>query len=257
MKSLYVEGRPNAHVYLYSGPSLQVLTPGRAPGMYPIYRIGRLFLKGGVEIETQALVTCLKYGISITFIDGRGDAEGVCVGLRQRSGMLHSLLEELLEFENWEEHFDVWRSASIRTAILEAERELKTVVQDMRPRQAEDFLNNLLVLRHPGYDIRWMLHALRGLCYGITADRISKSNIDPRILLRKRAGFRLLGDLAELLDWKLFQLIDNHLSQVKKRNDLSMAEMAQWFEAKREVYENFIDIALTDLENWLHDRLEL
>ena len=257
MKSLYIEGRPSAHVYLDSGPSLQVLTPGRAPGMYPIYRLGRLYLKGGVEIETHALVTCLKYGISITFIDGRGDAEGVCVGVRQRSAMIHSLLEELLEFDNWEDHFDVWRNATVRLAILEAERELKTTIKDLRPHQAEDFLQNLLSVRHPSCHPAEILHHLKSLCYGIVAERIAKSNIDPMLLLRKRSNFRLLVDLTNLLAWKTFSLIDNHLPVGRKKSNVSMEDMARWFEERRESYENFIDITLIDLENWLHEKMSL
>lgn len=257
MKSLYIEGKPSAHVCLESGPSLQVLMPGRAPGMYPIYRIGRLYLKGGVEIKTQALVTCLKYGVSITFIDGRGDAEGVCVGVRQRGAMIHSLLEELLEFDNWEEYFDVWRSAAIRTAILEAERELKTTIKDLRPQQAEHYLLNFLALKYPAYHVAEARHHLKGLCYGVVADRLSKSNIDPRVLLKKRSNFRLLSDITDLLSWNTFALIDNHLSPLRKNVAISLEDFARWFEKKRESYETFVDIALMDLESWLHKRMSL
>ena len=257
MKSLYIDAKPDAHVSLDTGPSLHVITPGRAHGMYPIYRIGRLFLRGNVEIETSALITCLKYGISVTFIDGHGDPEGVCVGVRQRSGTIQSLLIELLEFDNWKEYFDIWMSSAMRQSILEAEKDLRVTINDMRPHQAEDFLLNTLTIRYPGTNHRDLLHTLRGLCYGISADRIAKSNIDPSALLKRRENFELISDLAELLSWKLFGLIDEHLSQRKKKSKVPLEEIARWFEESREDYEHFVDVSIKTLESWLHNRMSL
>ena len=257
MKSLYIEGKPHAHVSLETGPSLQVVTPGRAHGIYPIYRIGRLFLKGEVEIETPALVTCLKHGISLTFIDGHGDPEGVCVGVRQRCANLQSLLDEFLEFDNWRDYFEIWKSAAVRQSILEVEGEMKVVIQDLRPRQAEDYLFNTLAKRYPGYDHRWAIHSLKGLCYGVVADRISKANINPAALLRRRENFELIGDFAGILSWKLFALVEENVFSLKKKTNLSMENIARWFEDKRESYESFVDVSLMNLENWLHNRMSL
>ncbi len=199
MRSLYLDGARRALV-LRDGPSLRVVSEGRADGMYPFRLLARVIVSGPVEWDAEALLSCLDQGIPVTFLTAEGDPRAYCLAAQPRRQPLNDRLEELLERADWRTLYENWRRAAERREILGVLKRLKLRVTDLRPDRVAPLL---LEAAAPGLSeaARAVLRYWNGLLAARVASKLADAGAEAPLLIDRRPGWNLPADCTRIAAW--------------------------------------------------------
>jgi hypothetical protein len=107
---LYLLGKNPTRVET-DGPALLVRTQHKSPLRYPFARIARVIAAERVEWQARALAACQHEGTPIVFLDGAGNPAGYLLPAQGKPSRLDSVLEEILERPDWQQHYRNWLRA--------------------------------------------------------------------------------------------------------------------------------------------------
>lgn len=251
-KPLYLPASAQLQVAV-DGPALRVKASHRAAQWLPLDRISRVLSAIDVQWETPALIACLRAGVPVIFIDGYGNAQGFCYGPRHRENSLTSLLVELIERPDWDDHYQAWLEAVqhqlVRRQLLRCGLR---ATRYREPRAARSALCNVHY-RRLGVSVVRLLRHIQGAVHGMVVQHLHAAIPDQRFLGYPRPGFSLINDFASLMQWPAHRL----LSQVEL-DDLVEPEglprlAAHLAEHNREQLMATLDELVTRFEYWLRD----
>lgn len=200
MRSLYLDGGRRATV-LRDGPSLRVVSEGRADGMYPFRLLARVIVCGPVEWDSEALLACMDQGIPVTFLTAEGDPRAYCLAAQPRRQPLNDRLEEFLERPDWRNLYENWRRAAERREILSVLKRMKVRAPDLRPERVAPLL---LEAAAPGLiePARAVLRYWHGLLAARVASKLADAGAEAHLLIERRPGWNLPADCTRVAAWE-------------------------------------------------------
>ncbi|MCS6953259.1 MAG: CRISPR-associated endonuclease Cas1 [Bryobacterales bacterium] len=236
MKPLYLDADERVRLQL-DGPSLVVISPSSAARRFPFSRLSRVVICGPVEVETQALVECLRHGIAVTFLASDGAPAGTALPAQLRPSRFEQRLEEFLERPNWREAYDNWRRAAERREILAALRRLGLRARDLRPNTVDLLLGEELEARCGRSRREEAVAWLRGLVASLVHERLVAVGVAPELVAGRRPDFHLAADLTALMLWMVkAELVAALAAQALIPADRERPwrrQLTAWFEERR------------------------
>lgn len=222
VKPLYLDAEASVTVDL-DGPALRVAGGGCTDGRYPLKRLSRIVVRGDVEWRARALAACLATGISISFVDDRGEITGLCLSARPRRPYLGQWLNERASTRNWAEHYADWRRRMEREAALRFLGATELGVPSLDPACVRE----RFVTRMRGLGPLAFLEAAAASLAAEVCQDFGRASF---------ADCNLVTDLAMILRWEVDALAYK-LGRRRRHGFLSVAAAASAFEAEREKLE--------------------
>lgn len=255
MKSLYLDGGRRSTV-VRDGPSLRVISEGRADGMYPLRRLARVVVIGSVEWEPSALSACLEEGISVTFLSHKGEPRAYCLPAHPRRQRLADRLEDFLSRPAWRAQYENWRRAAERRAILRLLRTLQKPLDDLRPERVAQSLLDTLAPEPEFRPARAALPYWRGLLASRVTCRLSEAGLDGLLLVGRRPKWNLPADFTRIASWRHYAWLSELVGQPEFRNlEPEHADfrrrLTEFFEARSEETDRAIRRLLDEFRYWL------
>lgn len=246
MKALYLHGDANAKTLVsLDGPALKVTQEQSVITRYPLRRVARVIVSGRLQIRTEALIACLQRQIPVLFIDDQGGSIGICQGSTPNPADVSRTLEAFLERQDWKAHYQNWYSSQQQRQIVAALRRVPHVTpRDFRARSVMDAFASY-ALTFASLKEWASLHRLHlSLTQSLVAQVAQSLNLDPAILIWRRAGLNLIADHARILQWRLRANQIDYLRQRQENADshaINKESIAvfenqsdeMWFEARR------------------------
>jgi len=254
MRSLYLDGQRRSTV-LRDGPSLRVVSEGRADGMYPFRRLARVIVMGSVEWEPGALLACLEEGIPVVFLGQKGEPRAYCLPAHPRRQRLSDRLEDFLGRPNWRALYENWRRAAERRAILRLLRQLKMRLDDLR---AERVSNAVLQAVAPSQIAvaQAALQYWQGLLASRATCRLNEAGLDGLLLVGRRPKWNLPADFARLVGWRHYLWLRDFAPRweqeaVAPEKPEFRRAMVEFFEARTAETDQAIQRLLDEFKYWL------
>ncbi|GIX24255.1 hypothetical protein [Caldimonas sp.] len=206
-KPLFLEPGVAWLVTLDDGVALRVEAPGRARSLYPLPRLSRV--QSGVQARwsTEALLACLRAGVTVVFVDARGSVHGWCFGPRRREMTLSQRLREALREPQWPQFWQAWQQ---QVGVREVQRLLRRMslhaVTAADPKHLHiKAMNHMTALwgTGPGPWVRALQRAQRALSAQVCSDILG----DPQLLCYAYPGLNLPEALADLMQLRLDGLL--------------------------------------------------
>lgn len=116
MRPLYLHADRPLSVSL-DGPALRVSRSGCACQRFPLRRISRVMVSGGVSWSTDALLACADEGISVCFLKADGTPRARWIGRATVRSELAQRWQDFLDRPDWPELYTQWRIAMSRRAV--------------------------------------------------------------------------------------------------------------------------------------------
>ena len=116
MKPLYLHADGPMTVSL-DGPALRVSRSGCADRRFPLRRISRVMVSGGVSWSTGALLACADEGIGVCFLKADGTPRARWIGRATKRSELAQRWQDFLDRPDWPDLYTRWRVASSRRAV--------------------------------------------------------------------------------------------------------------------------------------------
>lgn len=253
MRPLYLGSSATALEVTLDGPALRVCGTDRADGLYPLRRVSRVVVKGRTQWQTEALLACVRQGISVVFVDRHGDTDAVCFGARQRERSLNNYLRELLEIANYREYYDTWLLAMERRAILAALQALHIQPSDLRRQSAKSMaMQRLRALSPEHLPVKPHMCFLSGLLLSHATEIIGSHGLPTDLVHCPKAGFNLIFDLVTVLEWDLYPM----LAALMQQSDIfTEYQLILAFEAQSDQRTSRIHTLLNGLEQRLREIL--
>ena len=254
MRSLYLDGERRSTV-LRDGPSLRVVSEGRADGMYPFRRLARVIVIGSVEWEPGALLACLEEGIPVTFLGQKGEPRAYCLPAHPRRQRLGDRLEDFLGRPNWRPLYENWRRAAERRAILRLLRKLGMRLEDLR---AERVGGAVLQAVAPSQIAlaQAALQYWQGLLASRATGRLNEAGVDGLLLVGRRPKWNLPADFARIAGWRHYLWLRELVAQweqepAEPEKPGFRRAMVEFFEARSEETDRAIQRLLDEFTYWL------
>jgi len=243
MKTLYLDGK--AYVQL-EGPALKVKSESVATKRFPLSRISRVVARSDFVIwSTDAILACMRSGISITFLNRSGDPEGFCYGNRHIENSFGNNLREFLEFDNWREYYEIWIDAEERRFILDTLVRMAIAMPDnLRASAVRSTIRNEMVRYLDKEVIREAYQVYEGLLQTWVPSGLLSRGVPADLLSWKRRGFNLSEDVARILQWSLHPMIRLFLRtlRIEGREPKRIDFIKAFEEAAPELVERLIKI---------------
>lgn len=250
LKPLYLEYGREWRVRI-DGPALRVDAEHRASAWYPLNRVSRVVSAIDTQWATDALLTCLRAGVPVQFMDGFGELQAYCYGARRRETTLAGLLNEAIEHPEWSDRFDLWRralsaqmiAAALRCAGLAPAHELACSARS-------DLCNaHHLRLRRP---VGCLLRHLAGATHAFVSQRLHEEISEPRLLGHPQPGLCFAATFADLMQWPAHALM-RYATPALLEEYAPPRQAAILFEQGREMMAVELDTLLGRFELWLRD----
>lgn len=212
MTVLYIDGLLAPVTVALDGPSLMLVREGRAPDRAPFRRLSRVVLRGPVRLEGEVIPALLRAGITVSWIDGRGDRLGSLLPVRLPRTDTAALVEAAMRAGVAAEIRDSWRGAEERRLVLDLMIDLRLRSRDLRRATVERMVLAMLDRVRAPIDGEEVLRRLRALL----AAHLTL------VLQREGLGFRFQGGdpegwdlLADLTDVNILALVPTGLELVR------------------------------------------
>jgi hypothetical protein len=220
------ERLPRRALYLASRTPLRVsaqddsLVVERRPAgrqRFPAARVDRIVCNPAAEWSGAALALCLRWGITITWLDAAGHALGDCVPRLVDTLPLHAALERLVELADWPERYGNWLRRR-RMSVL-----VRWAIQRKQAGEAVDAAEWGERTREWVYGARleadWAV-ALHGWCRSLVVARLAGAGLRTRY-----AGFgghclELAEDMSALL-WAELALESGAVARAAGRSEVT------------------------------------
>jgi len=238
------------------GPSLRVVSEGRAAGMYPFRRVARVIVTGAVEWESGALLGCLEEGIPVTFLSRQGEPRAYCLPAQPRRQRLSERLEDFLSRPHWRALYENWRRAAERRAILRLLRGLKIRLGDLRPEPVARAVAEAVAGPSAASWAQATMQFWNGLLAARVTARLSEAGVDGPLLVGRRPKWNLPADFTRLAGWRHYQWLRLLVEEPEARR-LSPQEvecrrrLIEFFEARSEETERNLQRLLDEFTYWL------
>jgi hypothetical protein len=107
---LYLRGSAPTQVDA-DGPALLMRVQYQSAQRYPLARLSRIIAAQRVEWRSAALNACQHAHLPIVFLDNKGEPAGYLYPMQGKPSRLNQLIEEVLERDDWAEHYLNWLRA--------------------------------------------------------------------------------------------------------------------------------------------------
>jgi hypothetical protein len=202
MRPLYIEGNSGTWIEL-DAPALKVTVPEQADRLFPLRRISRVIVSGGVQWRTDALLACANQGITVSFL---GDGGAVVARWLGKSGERQSFMQRLADLisrADGKNVYESWYQAMERRVVQSAANSLLKQSQAIvTPRELQAFLTeqqkNLSV-----QPFKPVYNTVRGLMSAQVIQLFHESGLDAESELLQENWLDLPSDFAHLLFWDL------------------------------------------------------
>lgn len=199
MPTLYIEGGTEALVRL-DGPSLIVVKDGTAQRRYPFQRISDVVLLGQVLIGYEALVECVRRGIPVTALNGRGAPMGYFLPWQTRNVRAQELVESFLAEPQWKSRYSDWLNSARQKEILAVAARLGNGLTDLRPDAARHAFEDAERRRSRSARQAW-----KGFLSHVVREAFTRKRLNAPLLGGRRPGLDLIRDFTDVLSWRHFR----------------------------------------------------
>lgn len=173
---------------------------------YPVARVARVVCSTTVDWSGAALALCLKCGIGITWLDGKGESLGTCYPQQRGQPSLATALELMLEAPDGPTRYRNW---------------LRSRRMDVLVRWGKESLERIDPFQWESTKREWVYHqrveihlpvALRGLCMAFVGAQLASHGLPPLLWDADAQCIEPDQDLCTLL-WAEMNLKTGSLAQ--------------------------------------------
>jgi hypothetical protein len=163
---------------------------------FPAARIDRIVCNACAEWSGAALALCLRWGITVTWLDAEGRALGDCVPRFAESLPLHAALERLVELGDWPERYGNWlrrrrMGVLVRWAVARKQTGDPVLAGEWAARKREWVYNARIESALPAATAAW--------CRALVVARLAGAGLRPRYPGFRGQALELAEDMANLL----------------------------------------------------------
>lgn len=237
---LYLEGGQGCQVS-WEEPALKCVLPHKAEQYFPLTRVSRVIVMGYCEFETKALLACADYGVTLVFLDERGEVRARLLGKGgERQSFIQRLLD-LLASSDGHERYAAWLAAMEKMAVRSTARRLKVAdwqvvtVPALRLAVAEDGL--------------FQRGLWRGMLYSQVLAVLMSMGLDAKSELLQSVRLDLTNDLTRLISWDFVAPLAELQQQGGCPNN-NKAWLA-FYQARSERVDALLKATLNRLHIWL------
>lgn len=202
MRPLYIDGHSETWVDL-EDPALKVSVPDQADQLFPLQRISRVIVSGGVQWHINALLACANQGITVTFLDDNGAVVARWLGKGVERQLFMQRLSDLISRADGKELYDSWYQAMERMVVQSAAKKLlKQSHTVVTADELQAFLNeqqkNL-----PVQPVKAVYDSVGGLLFAQVVQLFHENGLNAESELLHEQWLDLPRDFAQLLLWDL------------------------------------------------------
>ena len=202
MRPLYIDGHRETWVDL-EDPALKISVPDQADQLFPLQRISRVIVSGGVQWHTDALLACANQGITVTFLDENGDVIARWLGKSLERQRFLQRLSDLISRADGQELYDSWYQGMERMVVQSAAKSLlKQSHRVVTADELQAFLNeqqqNLTI-----QPVKAVYDSIGGLVFAQVVQLFHENGLNAESELLHEQWLDLPRDFAKLLLWDL------------------------------------------------------
>ncbi|MCX9157923.1 CRISPR-associated endonuclease Cas1 [Niveibacterium sp. 24ML] len=249
---LYLDAANTWSIKLDQGIALHVSAPNRARTLFPLRRLSRVISPSTATWTTEALLACLRAGVTVVFHDKHGEPVAWCFGPRKRETTLGELLRSALAHTDGLTELMAWRHITEHNTLLATLIKAKIAQRTHTPESARAALCSLHQQRL-GKPVGPLLRSLERSASGLLAQHLYNHVGDPYLIGFAREGFHLTEFLGSILRWHLHSaLLNTPLATL--RDSTPGRAAAYCLERESTPLYHAIGNALGDLERHLRER---
>ena len=219
-RALYLGARDKKHVSC-TDEALVVCNENRQTLRYPLARVSRVVCSTVTDWSGSALALCLKNGIGITWLDGRGNALGSCYPLQRRHPSLASAVEQLTESPEGLARYHNWLRARRMEVLV---RWGKTHAEHITPALWETTKREWVYGQHFTVHLPTALH---GHCQAWVGAQLSDQGLHPQLWGPDVQPIDLDHDLCKLL-WAEMNLCAGSLGDSANADEPATTLFERW-----------------------------
>lgn len=192
-RALYLGSREHKRVSCTA--EALVVTNAQAQVMrYPVARVARVVSSTDVvDWSGPALALCMRAGISITWLDAKGQAMGSIYPQQRTNTTLGTALELWTESPEGPAHYQNWlRSRRMDVLVRWGEAQTSTITPQLWENTKREWV---YAKTHPQH----LPLGLRSLCFAYVAAQLGTFGLTPQLWGPRLEGIDLDADLCELL----------------------------------------------------------
>lgn len=202
MRPLYIEGHRETWVDL-EAPALKISVPNQADQLFPLQRISRVIVSGGVQWHTDALIACANQGITVTFLNEQGVVIARWLGKSLERQQFLQRLSDLISRADGQELYASWYQAMERMVVQSAAKSLLkqshlVVTADELQAFLDEQQKNLTV-----QPVKAVYRSLDGLLLAQVVQQFHEYGLNCESELFHEQWLDLPRDFAKLLRWDL------------------------------------------------------
>ena len=201
-RPLYLAPVPDTYVSL-DGPALCLSREEQAPRFFPLQRLSRVVTATTIGWSSEALLACAGRGISVVFMDERGDITARLVGRPGACDDLYQRLSEFLLLPQAEGMYGFWFRTYRRRAAHWAGLKTGIPVAERNPVHGRDQIERLAKRVAGGPAAVQTRQWLRALAFGWMQAHLQDLGLGAGQPLGQIGQPTLVRDLTELLVWYL------------------------------------------------------
>lgn len=190
-KSLYLMGKTHLHIET-DGTRLCIHADGEPIRPIPYPRISRIISSTNTHWHGQAIVTCLKHGIPIIWLDRGNHPIGDTHPIHQNTSELHHSLENYLDLHDWQDRYANWqkhrRMENLKHAILQGELHDWRDIGELK--RSYVYQNQPLPKQAP---------AIHASCLSIVQQKLDRQATRSRYWGYNGKALEIANDLAQLI----------------------------------------------------------
>lgn len=201
-RPLYIVPMGDTRVVL-DGPALCVAREERAPQLFPLRRLSRVYSSDRADWTSEALLACAAAGVPVVFIDEAGEVVARILG---RPGQRDELCNRLTEFLLLPQAIGMyrhWREDLRRRAAWWAGVKLSTPVGLRSPDLCRGWINREAARLVGEAGAERSRQWLRSLAFNWMQGHLQDLGLGRSSELAQTGGPELAKDLADLLMWYL------------------------------------------------------
>jgi len=219
-RALYLGARDKKHVSC-TAEALVVRNEQRQTRRYPLARVSRVVSSTVTDWSGSALALCLKSGIGITWLDGRGNALGTCYPAQRHYPPFVTAIELLTETAEGLVRYRHWLRARRMDVLV---RWGRVQVDPIDPGAWDDAKRQWVYGEHVASHLP---AALRGHCLAWVGAQLAVQGLHPELWGPDAQPIHLDQDLCELL-WAEMNLGMGSLADAAQAAEASASVFERW-----------------------------
>lgn len=200
--------------------SLVVTNDRKQTYRYPLLRVARVVSSTAVDWSGEAMALCLRRGVGIAWIDGRGQPLGISYPQARENTSFATALELMVELPEGELRYRHWQRARRMEVLVRWGR----IQHTLSPKQWEAAKCEWV------YAGKYMTHLpvlLRAHCLAYVGAQLAHHNLPPVLWNAQAQRIDLDEDLCELL-WAEMNLGAGSLADTANEDQCATALFERW-----------------------------